>query len=64
MLPVGPGEGDEICFEVVSGTTLIDTSEPDADTAHWYLARAASACRIGVPGTQSDGSPRITTTCP
>ena len=63
-LPVGPGDGDETCFEVPSGTTLVDADDPDPDTGVWYLSRAASACGIGTLGSQSDGTPRITTTCP
>jgi hypothetical protein len=65
-LPVGPGngDGDEICFEVLSGTTFTDAHEPDPGGGFWYLSRGENACGIGVLGAQGDGSPRITTTCP
>jgi hypothetical protein len=63
-LPLGPAEDDQICFEVPSGTTLVDADEPDPGTGLWYLSRGANACGIGTFGAQSDGSPRITTTCP
>jgi hypothetical protein len=63
-LPVGPGAGDEICFDGLAGTTLIDAEFPSAGRGFWYLSRGENVCAIGSFGTQSNGSPRMTTTCP
>ena len=63
-LPVGPGGGDEVCFDNLSGTTLVDAAVPTPGTGFWYLSRGENACGIGTFGTRSNGSPRITTTCP
>ena len=37
---------------------------PAPGTAFWYLSRADSPCAYGPYGQQTDGSPRLTTTCP
>src|SRR5262245_21520779 len=63
-LPVGPGGGDETCFPGLSSPSLVDTAVPAPGTAFWYLARAENACANGPFGARSDGSPRVTTTCP
>jgi hypothetical protein len=63
-LPVGPGAGDEICFDDLASPTLIDTDVPASGTGYWYLSRGENACGIGTFGTQHNGSPRTTTTCP
>jgi len=63
-LPVGPGGSDEVCFDNLPGTSLIDSTVPPLGTAFWYLARGENGCGNGTYGTRSNGSPRITTTCP
>jgi hypothetical protein len=63
-LPVGPGGDDEACFDNLPGTMLVDSTVPDPSTGFWYLSRGENACGIGTFGSQSDGFPRITTTCP
>ena len=63
-LPVGPGEGDEVCFGNLAGTTLTDATVPEPGTGFFYLSRGENACAIGAFGSSSDGSPRVTTTCP
>ena len=63
-LPVGPGAGDEVCFDNVAGTALSDATVPPAGVAFWYLARGENTCGLGSYGQQHDGTPRITTTCP
>jgi len=63
-LPVGPGGGDEVCFDNLAGPTLSDPAVPDSGTGFWYLSRGANGCGIGTFGNQSNGSSRITTTCP
>ena len=63
-LPVGPGGGDEVCFDNLPGTSLVDAAVPSSGQAFWYLSRGENTCGIGTYGTQSNGSPRITATCP
>jgi hypothetical protein len=63
-LAVGPGGGDEVCFNNLAGTTLLDSSVPASGNAFWYLARGDNACGAGSYGLRSNGSPRLTTTCP
>ena len=63
-LPVGPGGGDEVCFGNLPGTSLVDPELPANGTGFWYLSRGENDCGLGSYGNQSDGTPRITTTCP
>ncbi len=63
-LPVGPGGGDEVCFDNLTGTSMVDPTLPAPGTGFWYLSRGENACGIGTFGNQSSGSPRTTTTCP
>jgi Cysteine-rich secretory protein family len=62
--PVGPGGGDETCFDNLAGTTVVDAALPAAGGGFWYLSRGENACINGTFGTQTNGSPRTTTTCP
>jgi trimeric autotransporter adhesin len=62
--PIGPGGGDEVCFDGLSGTSVVDPAVPGAGSAFWYLSRGDNACGRGTWGVQSNGSPRMTTTCP
>lgn len=64
LFPVGPGGGDEVCFDNLPGTTLVDPALPAPRTGFWYLSRGENVCGIGTFGTQSNGSARTTTTCP
>jgi hypothetical protein len=61
-LPVGPGYGDEICFEDLSTTTASDSLVPAPGFGYWYLVRGENEV-AGAYGNRSDGSPRTTTTC-
>jgi hypothetical protein len=63
-LPVGPGGSDEVCFDNLPGTSLVDPTVPAPSGGFWYLSRGESACGNGSYGQQSNGAPRITTTCP
>jgi hypothetical protein len=63
-LPVGPGGGDEVCFDDLAGPTLVDTDVPAPGAGFWYLSRGENACGNGSYGQQSNGTPRVTTTCP
>jgi len=63
-LAVGPGGGDEACFDDLPGPSLVDATIPAADTGFWYLSRGENACGTGTYGQQSNGTSRITTTCP
>ena len=64
FLPVGPGGGDEACALFLGGTFFTDGSAPPVSTANWYLARGRNECGLGTWGTQSNGTPRVSTTCP
>lgn len=67
-LPVGPGGGDEACFDDISGNSLTDGTNPAAGAGFWYLVRGESACDQGPLGFATRGAtptdPRVTTTCP
>jgi hypothetical protein len=63
-LPVGPGDGDEVCFDDLPGPSLSDSTLPPPDGGFWYLSRGESACGNGTYGQRSGGAARITTTCP
>lgn len=63
-LPVGVTGGDESCFDDLAGPTLSDAMPPLPGTGFWYLSRGENACGIGTYGTHSDGTQRISTTCP
>jgi hypothetical protein len=67
-LPVGPGNGDEVCFNDLAAPTLSDPTVGAPGVAFWYLSRAENSCGNGTYGTQgvngAPGAPRITTTCP
>jgi hypothetical protein len=67
-LPVGPGGGDETCFDDLPGPTLVDTAVPTAGAGFWYLSRGENDSCIGTFGTRgvhgAAGAARVTTTCP
>jgi hypothetical protein len=63
-LPVGPGGGDELCFGDLATAAVVDVTTPAPGTGFWYLSRAVSTCGIGSYGTQSNGTPRVSTECP
>jgi DNA-binding beta-propeller fold protein YncE len=63
-LGVGPGGGDEVCFDDLTVTSIDDNTLPASNAGFWYVARGANACGAGTYGTRHDGTPRITTTCP
>jgi hypothetical protein len=63
-LPLGPGGGDEICFDDLTGPSLPDSTVPAPNTGFWYLSRGENSCGNGTYGQQSNGTPRVTTTCP
>jgi hypothetical protein len=67
-LPVGPGNGDEVCFDNLGAPTLNDASVPALGTAFFYLSRGENTCGNGTWGTQgfhgAPGAVRTTTTCP
>jgi hypothetical protein len=67
-LPVGPGGGDETCFDNLPGPSLLDAATPAAGVGFFYLSRGENTCGNGTYGTQglhgAPGAPRTTTTCP
>ena len=66
--PVGPGGGDEDCFDNLSGTSTNDPADPISGDGYWYLVRGESACGVGAWGYEGlygvPAAPRVTTTCP
>jgi hypothetical protein len=62
--PVGPGGGDEACFGPYAGPTGSDPGTPASGGGFWYLSRAKNSCGTGTYGSQSNATPRVTTTCP
>jgi hypothetical protein len=46
------------------GSSLADSTVPAAGAGFWYLSRGENSCGNGTFGQQSDGTPRLTTTCP
>ena len=63
-LPVGSSAGGEVCFESLSAPAVIDTATPAARAGFWYLSQARNPCGVGLLGTQSNGTMRVTTICP
>jgi hypothetical protein len=63
-LGVGPGGGDEVCFGGLFDASVIDYQTPPSGEGFWYLARGRNVCGTGTYGQQSNGTPRITGTCP
>ena len=67
-LPVGPGGGDEVCFDNLGGPTVNDPALPAVGTAFFYLSRGEHSCGNGTFGFQgfhgAPGAQRVTTTCP
>jgi hypothetical protein len=67
-LPVGPGGGDEVCIDDISGVSLTDGTNPAAGAGFWYLVRGESACGQGPLGFATRGATptvsRVTATCP
>jgi hypothetical protein len=63
-LPAGPGAADEVCFGPLPGPSLVDSTTPGPGSGFWYLSRGVNSCGDGSYGQQSNGTPRVTTTCP
>jgi hypothetical protein len=63
-LPVGPGGGDETCFDDLAGPSVTDAMTPPSGAAFWYLSRAENTCGSGTYGTTHTGGARTSTTCP
>ncbi len=63
-LPVGSNTTDEVCFDNLADTSLTDPGVPSRDGGFWYLSRGENRCGAGSYGMRSDGSPRVTTSCP
>jgi subtilisin-like proprotein convertase family protein len=63
-LPVGPGGGDEVCFGNLATTAVVDAAVPAVASGFWYLVRGENDCSAGGYGTEKNGTPRVTTTCP
>jgi hypothetical protein len=64
-LPVGPGGGDETCFPNLATPSFVEATTPAPGTGLYILVRGKNACAgAGSYGTQKNGTPRTSTTCP
>ncbi len=70
-LPVGPGGGDEICFDNLAAATVTDAAIPNLGAGYFYVVRGENLCGGGTygnthtnPGPPLNGPARSTTTCP
>ena len=63
-LPVGPGGGDESCFNDLLTAVLNDPTPPSPGSGFWYVVRGSNTCGVGGYGTQHNLTPRTSTTCP
>jgi hypothetical protein len=62
--PVGSSSTGEVCFSNLTEARLSDTAAPAPGSGYWYLSRARNPCGTGPWGTQSNGTERVTGTCP
>jgi len=62
--PVGSSSGGEVCYPGLTEAQLVDAAHPAPGNGFWYLSRARNPCGPGPWGAQSDGTARITTSCP
>jgi hypothetical protein len=64
--PAAPvGSGFEVCLASHHpNATIEDPASPAPATGLSYLVRARNVCGIGTWGAQSNGQPRLSTTCP
>jgi hypothetical protein len=62
-LPVGPGGGDEHCFNDLTSPSLFDNTPLPPGGIVWYLVRGENSCGVGTFGTESNGFPHATGTC-
>jgi hypothetical protein len=63
-LPVGPGGGDEACFNNLPAPSLVEPTVPSPGTGLYILVRGKNTSCPGTYGTQKNGTPRVSTTCP
>ena len=62
-LPVGAG-AESCVVSGWSGLAYDDPGTPAAGSGYFYLVRGVNACAAGGYGSESDGTPRVTTACP
>jgi len=62
-LPVGSG-ASETCLGSTAAAMWTDAAVPANGAGFWYLVRGSNVCGDGTYGTESDGTPHITTACP
>ena len=63
-LPVGSSAGGEHCFANLPDPALVDPASPAPNAGFWYLSQARNPCGHGPIGIQSNGTLRVTATCP
>ena len=62
--PVG-GSGAEACLaQQTPGTSFPDPTLPSDGQMFWYVVRARNTCGVGTYGSQSNGAPSLSLTCP
>ena len=63
LFPVG--SGSEVCLVSASATnSFSDAAVPDPGRGFFYLSRGRNACATPPYGTESDGTPRVSSGCP
>ncbi len=62
--PVGSSSTGEVCLGNTTTARVVDGATPAPGTGFWYLSRARNPCGPGPWGYQSNGTARVTGTCP
>lgn len=62
--PVGAGAGEACLASSLQESSIEDTEVPSPGSGFWYLVRARDNCGVGGYGHASDGSARLSDTCP
>ena len=63
-LPVGTGVGETCLGPGSTDTSLVDSETPADGAGYYYLVRGSNPCGTGGYGTDSEGLPRDSATCP
>lgn len=64
QFPVGTGPGELCLIHGISVASFDDFQNPAINSGFWYLARHHNSCGTGSYGSQSNGTPRVSSACP